>query len=304
MFCHWLGVALPVEDDAAAAHDLQANTPFQGLPAPPELLDADTPVPPPTLRMQPCSREYNPQGSPCHGSRSSQYFNEKATWRRSLIDVPCGAGSNRMAAKLHIRRNSEVRQDSNSQVRPLFGGISGATQHLKSDRRQVIFHFRAVAGDSDAGCGPEKGVGHKSASDRPSLYQPLALDSCASRCVNRDLNYIVRNDEVILVDPNTGRLMEVSRWTDGYHQVNFCHSPVSCWHPSPLTPLQLSAWMPALPPGSVTPGSRRRGPWQCWHTLRRAAAAAAATCLLARKRRQRPTFLTRAYIHEVTMSCP
>ncbi len=35
----------------------------------------------------------------------------------------------------------------------------------------------------------------------------------------RDVNYIVRDGEVKIVNPSTGRVMPSSRWTDDLHQV-------------------------------------------------------------------------------------
>ena len=38
----------------------------------------------------------------------------------------------------------------------------------------------------------------------------------------RDVNYIVRGEEVIIVDEFTGRTMPGRRWGDGLHQVQPC----------------------------------------------------------------------------------
>ena len=35
---------------------------------------------------------------------------------------------------------------------------------------------------------------------------------------HRDVDYIVRNGEVVIVDEHTGRTMEGRRWSDGLHQ--------------------------------------------------------------------------------------
>lgn len=40
----------------------------------------------------------------------------------------------------------------------------------------------------------------------------------AHRLFQRDVHYIVKNDEVIIVDEHTGRLMQGRRWSDGLHQ--------------------------------------------------------------------------------------
>ena len=35
---------------------------------------------------------------------------------------------------------------------------------------------------------------------------------------HRDVDYIVKNGEVVIVDEHTGRTMEGRRWSDGLHQ--------------------------------------------------------------------------------------
>ncbi len=59
-----------------------------------------------------------------------------------------------------------------------------------------------------------------------SLYAPgnimlmHHLSAClrAHKLFNKDVDYIVRNNEVIIVDEHTGRTMEGRRWSDGLHQ--------------------------------------------------------------------------------------
>ncbi len=59
-----------------------------------------------------------------------------------------------------------------------------------------------------------------------SLYEPknIGLFHHLSACLrahylyHKDVDYIVRNDEVIIVDEFTGRTMEGRRWSDGLHQ--------------------------------------------------------------------------------------
>lgn len=59
-----------------------------------------------------------------------------------------------------------------------------------------------------------------------SLYAPgnivlmHHLSAClrAHKLFNKDVDYIVRGDEVIIVDEHTGRTMEGRRWSDGLHQ--------------------------------------------------------------------------------------
>ncbi len=59
-----------------------------------------------------------------------------------------------------------------------------------------------------------------------NLYDPQHIDLLhhiyqglkAHYLYNRDVDYMVKNDEVIIVDEFTGRLMEGRRWSDGLHQ--------------------------------------------------------------------------------------
>ncbi len=62
--------------------------------------------------------------------------------------------------------------------------------------------------------------------ENDSLYSPnnISLMHHLSACLrahtlfHKDVDYIVRNDEVIIVDEHTGRTMEGRRWSDGLHQ--------------------------------------------------------------------------------------
>jgi preprotein translocase subunit SecA len=40
----------------------------------------------------------------------------------------------------------------------------------------------------------------------------------AKELFTKDVNYIVRNDEIVIVDEFTGRVMPGRRWSDGLHQ--------------------------------------------------------------------------------------
>ena len=78
-------------------------------------------------------------------------------------------------------------------------------------------------------CAPPCGCRYAAAEDVlgvTDLYDPR--DHWASFLLNalkakelykREVNYIVKNDEVIIVDEFTGRTMPGRRWSDGLHQV-------------------------------------------------------------------------------------
>ena len=60
----------------------------------------------------------------------------------------------------------------------------------------------------------------------PNLYDPSQIDTLhhvnqalkAHTLFKRDVDYIVKDGEVIIVDEFTGRLMPGRRWSDGLHQ--------------------------------------------------------------------------------------
>lgn len=51
-----------------------------------------------------------------------------------------------------------------------------------------------------------------------SIMHYLSAALRAHALYHRDVDYIVKNDEVIIVDEHTGRLMQGRRWSDGLHQ--------------------------------------------------------------------------------------
>ena len=62
--------------------------------------------------------------------------------------------------------------------------------------------------------------------DGESLYDPSNIILMhhinaalrAHALFHRDVDYIVQNDEVVIVDEHTGRTMPGRRWSDGLHQ--------------------------------------------------------------------------------------
>jgi preprotein translocase subunit SecA len=53
---------------------------------------------------------------------------------------------------------------------------------------------------------------------RHNLAHHLLQALKAQELFKKDVDYVVKNDEVVIVDPFTGRLMEGRRWSDGQHQ--------------------------------------------------------------------------------------
>ena len=51
-----------------------------------------------------------------------------------------------------------------------------------------------------------------------SLMHHVSAALRANACFHRDVDYIVKNDEVVIVDEHTGRTMQGRRWSDGLHQ--------------------------------------------------------------------------------------
>lgn len=62
--------------------------------------------------------------------------------------------------------------------------------------------------------------------DGGDLFDPLNLDLLyycnaalkARFVLQKDIDYIVRNNQVVIIDENTGRAMDGRRWSDGFHQ--------------------------------------------------------------------------------------
>lgn len=68
----------------------------------------------------------------------------------------------------------------------------------------------------------------------PDRFQPLPAVSNhpqpqAKELQTKNVSYIVKNEEIIIVDEFTGRTMPGRRWSDGLHQVKpFCMLVVNC----------------------------------------------------------------------------
>ena len=72
-----------------------------------------------------------------------------------------------------------------------------------------------MAGKRSSGCSesailPIRRIGRSSTTSRPALK--------AHNLYKRDVEYVVKDGEVIIVDEFTGRLMPGRRWSDGLHQ--------------------------------------------------------------------------------------
>ena len=99
--------------------------------------------------------------------------------------------------------------------------MAKAVAGLKKDKDYTVDEKQKTVAPSDD-CIPkiEKILGIK------NLYAPenIELSHCftmalrAKALMKRDRDYVVRNDEVIIVDEFTGRLMEGRRYSDGLHQ--------------------------------------------------------------------------------------
>lgn len=54
--------------------------------------------------------------------------------------------------------------------------------------------------------------------DDPKLFHHIGAAVKAHAVFERDVDYVIRNGEVVIVDQNTGRMMPGRRWGDGLHQ--------------------------------------------------------------------------------------
>jgi preprotein translocase subunit SecA len=61
-------------------------------------------------------------------------------------------------------------------------------------------------------------MGLKSIADDPMLFHHVSASVKAYGLFDKDINYVVRGGEVVIVDENTGRLMFGRRYSDGIHQ--------------------------------------------------------------------------------------
>ena len=64
----------------------------------------------------------------------------------------------------------------------------------------------------------------------------------------RDIEYVVdeENDEIVIVDPNTGRLMKGRQWSDGLHQAVEAKEGISINKKQQLLRHYISELLPSL----------------------------------------------------------
>jgi preprotein translocase subunit SecA len=74
----------------------------------------------------------------------------------------------------------------------------------------------------------------------------------AKELQQKDVNYIVKGKEVIIVDEFTGRTMSGRRWSDGLHQVSMCEQrdPLSSFSASRVT--MIIRWLHKMEPRSLS----------------------------------------------------
>ena len=70
-------------------------------------------------------------------------------------------------------------------------------------------------------------------------YVRRAID--AAYALQRDVDYVVQDDEVILIDPATGRLAEGRQWQDGLYQAVQQHEALSVTD-EPISAAQITRW--------------------------------------------------------------
>ena len=83
----------------------------------------------------------------------------------------------------------------------------------------------------------------------------------------RDVHYIVRDGEVRIVDTSTGRVLPISRWTDGMHQAR---------------PLPAPEGDPCAAPGSGASGLAGRGTTTCCECMQRSCSGDERMCAAGR----------------------
>ena len=99
--------------------------------------------------------------------------------------------------------------------------MANAVRHLKEGEDYTVDEKQKTVAPADSAVPKiEKLVGIQ------NLYAPenIELSHCftaalrAKALMHRDRDYVVRNDEIVIVDEFTGRLMEGRRYSDGLHQ--------------------------------------------------------------------------------------
>jgi preprotein translocase subunit SecA len=103
----------------------------------------------------------------------------------------------------------------------IYQEIHGFVKHLKPDEHFTIEEKnRSVAISEEGNTKLEQLMGIE------NLYDPQHIDKLhhvyqalkAIHLFKRDVDYMVKDDEIVIVDEFTGRLMEGRRWSDGLHQ--------------------------------------------------------------------------------------
>ncbi|HTN77142.1 MAG TPA: preprotein translocase subunit SecA [Pirellulaceae bacterium] len=95
-------------------------------------------------------------------------------------------------------------------------------QHYEYDHAHKSAHLtsqgRRYVRELSGGDGPEIAESLPNNAALLDLYEQIERAVRVNRDYVRDRHYIVRNDEVVIVDEFTGRLAEGRRWRDGIHQ--------------------------------------------------------------------------------------
>ncbi len=103
----------------------------------------------------------------------------------------------------------------------IYQEIHGFVKHLKPEEHFTIEEKnRSVAISEEGNTKLEQLMGIE------NLYDPQHIDKLhhvyqslkAIHLFKRDVDYMVKDDEIVIVDEFTGRLMEGRRWSDGLHQ--------------------------------------------------------------------------------------
>ncbi len=94
------------------------------------------------------------------------------------------------------------------------------------------------------------------------LYEAMERSVFVYRDYKRDVQYIVRNDEVVIVDEATGRVAEGRRWSRGIHQAVEAREGVKIQHETrTLARVTVQAWVNRFPllagmTGTASPAAR------------------------------------------------
>ncbi len=114
-----------------------------------------------------------------------------------------------------------VMQENREAMVSLYRWCVGAIRHLKRNEDYVFDEQKRAAHLTDVGCRHVTLLGKPillDSIDTERIYQHVEKALTANLAFEKDRDYVVMNDEIVIVDEGTGRTMEGRKWQEGLHQ--------------------------------------------------------------------------------------